>query len=116
MTIKESDITIRDASALDAGFVAQSVWAAVGVADFGESNAEYGDLTPICSMTDTLYSYKNARIAEYQGLPAACLVSYLGDDYISTRDRTFGLIAKLSGRSVPPAGSPETFPGEYYLD
>lgn len=107
-------VHLRNAEKEDAEFVAECVLAAVGVYDFQERPEYFGQVSALCAMEDTLYSYKNSIIASVEGSPIGCLVCYSGDTYASARERTFSRISSLdTGREHSDM---ETGPGEYYLD
>lgn len=111
-------LRIRDAGAEDVPLVARCTAAAVGRYDFAGRPSEeqkriLAHLEEICARKDTLYSYRNARMAVVGGVPVGCLISYKGDDYARMRAATFA----SSGTPAGMADSDmETGPGEYYLD
>ena len=108
------DILIRNATADDVPFVAACVLAAVGLYDFRTESVETPTAEEACSRDDTLYSYRNARIATVDGTPIGCLVSYPGAIYEPARKTTFAIFER-DGHHVPPTDT-ECFPDEYYLD
>lgn len=114
MTGYSPSIIIRPATIEDVSFVAQCVLASVGLCDFREDSVEKGIAEHACRRDDTLYSWRNARIAAIEGTPVGCMVSYPGEFYMDARERTFKLFRD--------AGCPmdetemETSPGEWYLD
>ena len=63
-------IDIRNATRADIPFVAESVLAAIDLYDFTGEYAELESTVKVCSEDDSLYSYKNARIAEVDGTAA----------------------------------------------
>ena len=108
--------TIRDAREDDAEFLAQVILAAAHLSDMGADTANSnGDLTTICRRTDTLYSWRNARIACACGKRAGAMVSYPGDIYVAARSITFPLLPGLTQAQID-ATDIETLPGEWYLD
>ena len=107
-------IDIRNATRSDIPFVAESVLAAIDLYDFTGECAELESTVTVCSEDDTLYSYKNARIAEVDGTAAGCLISYNGNGYAESREKTFAMFAEM-GIHINIGGA-ETGPGEYYLD
>ena len=122
--------TIRDAREDDAEFLAQVILAAAHLSDMGADTAysdsagtaaatatatSAGDLTTICRRTDTLYSWRNARIACACGKRAGAMVSYPGDSYNAARSITFPLLPGLTQAQID-ATDIETIPGEWYLD
>ena len=120
----KAEVTIRDAREDDAEFLAQVILAAAHMSDMGADTANStatataasaGDLTAICRRTDTLYSWRNARIACACGKRAGAMVSYPGDIYVAARSITFPLLPGLTQAQID-ATDIETLPGEWYLD
>ena len=117
----KAEVTIRDAREDDAEFLAQVIFAAAHLSDMGAATtastdtASIGDLTAICRRTDTLYSWRNARIACACGKRAGAMVSYPGDSYNAARSITFPLLPGLTQAQID-ATDIETLPGEWYLD
>ena len=130
----KAQVTIRDAREDDAEFLAQVILAAAHLSDMGAdttasadtaNNADTansngtatsaGALTAICRRTDTLYSWRNARIACACGKRAGAMVSYPGDIYVDARSITFPLLPGLTQAQID-ATDIETLPGEWYLD
>jgi len=113
-------LDIRDATPSDAPFLARCILAGMHMSDFeGYPSDPISDilagLTACERRDDTLYTYRNTRIAEVNGVAAGALLSYPGELYADLRERTF--------REFWPAffeefssDDPETGPGEYYLD
>ena len=125
-TGKCAEVSIRDAREDDAEFLAQVILAAAHLSDMGADTANSdsagtaaatsaGDLTTICRRTDTLYSWRNARIACACGKRAGAMVSYPGDIYIAARSITFPLLPGITQAQID-ATDIETIPGEWYLD
>lgn len=110
----DTRITIRDANIDDVAFVAGCVLAAVDLYDFVTASVETATAEKVCAMDDTLYSYRNARVACVDGTPVGCLVSYNGDTYSEARAKTFDIFEK-EGHTMPQTDM-ETCPGEWYLD
>lgn len=109
-------VTIRDAREDDAEFLAQVILAAAHLSDMGADTPNSNDaLTAICRRTDTLYSWRNARIACACGKRAGAMVSYPGDIYVAARSITFPLLPGLTQAQID-ATDIETLPGEWYLD
>ncbi len=109
-------IIIRDAVPADANFIAKTVLCAMGLAEFGLEHDDLSAFEQVCSREDTLYSYKNARIAAAGELPVGCLVSYPGELYEEARDRTWNNLFTETGFHLPEDPAAETVSGEYYLD
>lgn len=111
------DIKIREARPDDAPFVA---WAVLTALDLDESALDR--FSRSCADEKSLYSWKNALIAEADGKPAGCIVAYPGDVYDTARRYTWPRIwadgSSATGRKHPDIDSiePETQPGEFYLD
>ena len=112
-------LRIRDAAPSDAEFLAKCIMAGMHFYDFEtEIPAQddiYRSLIESERSTDMLYTYKNTRIAEIGGSPAASLLSYPGEIYKNVRDRTFRKL--WPEYFIEHSGDDqETGPGEYYLD
>lgn len=113
--IKPSDFSLRPASLADAPFVALVMMEAIGAQLMEEGIMPEEHIVNICRRTDTLYSYKNAVIAELDGKPIGCVIAYNGKGYHDVKTHTFSLIRdKLSFN--PNTMDDETREGEYYLD
>ena len=114
MTGYSPSIIIRPATIDDVSFVAQCVLASVGLCDFREDSVEKGIAEHACRRDDTMYSWRNARIAAIEGTPVGCIVSYPGEYYLDARERTFKIF-RDAGRPMDDTEM-ETGPGEWYLD
>ena len=95
-------VQLRDATSEDAPFIARVVLAGIEMLDMDAALPDnqrdlYEHLVGICRMDDTLYSYRNTRIAEVDGCAVGGLVAYDGARYAKMRTM-------------------ETGPGEFYLD
>lgn len=113
-------ITIRDAVAADAPFIARCVWAAIEMLHIeddvpDEMREAFSYLVGICLMDDTLYSYRNAAVAEVNGCVVGALVAYDGARYAAMRKTTFDLVEKNMGVKLEH-NVMETGEGEFYLD
>lgn len=113
------DVVIRDATSADVPLIARCVMAAIDMFDWNGADREQlrrmATLEHVCALDDTLYSYRNTRIADVDGRASGCLISYRGEDYIRMRERTFGMISDIEGIEISDPGI-ETGPGEFYLD
>ena len=129
------DITIRDAREEDAEFLGKVILAAAhltnmsidtpGTGTYPNTDTNTGTTSPdttreqaladICRRSDTLYSWRNARIAFVNGKRAGAMVSYSGESYAAARSITFPLFPGVT-RAELDATDIETFPGEWYLD
>ena len=134
---------IRDAQSSDAEFIARTVLSGVGYAAFDEdAQAQEIDISvatvpmsaaveafaAICAREDTMYSYARTRIAIVDGVQAGALISYPGEENLSLRSYTWGMLIgnntqAASCEASNPAASdpfldvePECEAGEYYLD
>ena len=105
------DIKIREGSEGDAGFVAWTVLTALDMDD-----AHLQEMTEVCADPKSMYSWKNSLIAEMDGRPAGCLVSYPGSDYLRMREYTWPKLWATPEDLRVEVNPPETVPGEYYLD
>ena len=126
---KKPHVEIRRAYPEDAPFIAESVLAAMGYDRDSSISLGTGEnhsvtksheevkraLEEIAARPDTLYSYRNSRIATYGGEVAGVIVGYDGAAYREMAELTFGLIAGRLG-SAPFNPGEETCGGEYYLD
>jgi len=108
-----SRITLRRATADDARFIAENVLRALHIDETDEKHLEH--LAGICRREDTLYSWRNATIALYDGVPAGLMVAYDGARYRQMRDVTFPMIRMYVGDDYHQMDD-EASPGEYYLD
>ena len=110
--MEDNRAVIRDAKPEDAELIAKCVMAALGVDD-GAGPADC--LKDICKDVETLYSWKNTRVCELDGVPAGVMVSYEGSRYKAMRLRTFEWVKRCGGPDL--LDNPmETGDGEYYLD
>ena len=126
---KKPHVEIRRAYPEDAPFIAESVLAAMGYDRDSAISLGTGEnhsvsksheevkraLEDIAARPDTLYSYRNSRIATYGGEVAGVIVGYDGAAYREMAELTFGLIAGKLG-TAPFNPGEETCEGEYYLD
>lgn len=112
MNSNKTDIVIRPATSKDASFIARNILDAMGV---GKIEGMLRELTRICRMEDTLYSWKRTYIVQVDGTSAGSLTSYDGALYKELKDRTFSIISAKTGEDYSGVGE-ETRPGEYYLD
>ena len=126
---KKPHVEIRRAYPEDAPFIAESVLAAMGYDRDSAISLGTGEnhsvsksheevkraLEDIAARPDTLYSYRNSRIATYGGEVAGVIVGYDGAAYREMAELTFGLIAGKLG-TAPFNPGEETGEGEYYLD
>ena len=113
-------VQLRDATSEDAPFIARVVLAGIEMLDMDAALPDdqrdlYEHLVGICRMDDTLYSYRNTRIAEVDGCAVGALVAYDGACYAKMREKTFGLVKQTSGMDLNH-NAMETGPGEFYLD
>lgn len=109
----QSKIESATDSMKDIEFIARSVCEAVGLSLANKQQME--TLYKICRREDTLYSYRNARIARLHGINLGCAISYEGSRYASMKKRTFSSIAREAGVNL--FNNPdETQTGEYYID
>jgi len=116
----ENDLLLRDATPMDAPFIARVMLAGI---ELLEIDAEVTDehqpilthLIDICRMDDTLYSYRHTRIAEMEGKTVGALIGYDGARYAEMRAKTFGLVQQTSGLDLSK-NALETGEGEFYLD
>lgn len=113
--MRNSDrLLIRPATLSDAEFIARGFLAAVWVSD-----EEMEKLLPSCTelamMDDTLYSWRNALIAQWDGIDAGVLISYDGATYRDAARLTFGIVRDRGGEDFTNMEQ-EAEPGEWYID
>ena len=97
----------------DARFIAENVLRALHIEEADDSHIEH--LAGISRRDDTLYSWRNATIALYDGVPAGLMVAYDGARYRSMRDITFPMIRIYVGDDYNSMDD-EACAGEFYLD
>lgn len=102
---------IRKATKDDSGFVA---WTVLTALDMDTSDLERA--TDVCSDDYGLYSWKNALIAEEDGSPIGCIISYPGDRYLAFREYTWPRLWTNIEPELMKSTPHETGAGEYYLD
>ena len=110
-------IIVRAAMPKDAAVIAQAVALAIG--DEVTLRSYCGDdyiavLTEIARRDATQYSWRNALIAEVDGVAAGAIVGYDGAQLRALRNATFTVLLECIGRV--PNILDETVRGEYYLD
>lgn len=107
-------ITIRKARKEDSEFIARGFLTAMWI-----SEAEQRKLLPTCihlaEMYDSLYSWRNAHIALFDGTKAGVLISYDGAIYKEAAAKTFEFIRKEGGEDFTQM-TQEAVAGEWYLD
>ena len=113
-------IVIRQATKNDISIIARCVFAAMDILDFDtyipdEMVIPMKNLEEAALDSTRLYSCQNSLIAEINGEPVGCIISYSGDRYASLRKRTFDILYEQSGLDLRD-NPRETGPGEYYLD
>ncbi len=113
-------ISLRDAVAADAPFIARCVMAGIEMLHVEDELPEdkrpiFDHLVAICLRDDTLYNYHNTVVAEVNGNLAGALVAYDGSRYATLRKTTFDLVEKNMGMKLEQ-NAMETGEGEYYLD
>ncbi len=109
-----NEITIRSAKKEDAEFIARGFLTAMWI-----SGEEMERLLPSCkslaAMDDTLYSWRNACIAQCDGTDAAVLISYDGASYATASAKTFAYIRDHGGEDFT-CMTHEAVAGEWYID
>ncbi len=110
------ELNIRKATKDDAPLIAKVVAMAIG-----EEGTKYycGDnhqsvLEDIARLEDSQYSYRNAIVAEVNGMPLGAAVAYDGDDLYALRDVTLKYIFNHTGKTHNIED--ETDASEVYLD
>ncbi|MDE5871849.1 MAG: GNAT family N-acetyltransferase [Muribaculaceae bacterium] len=102
---------IRKAIASDTDFVAKTVLTAL---DMDTSDLEW--VRKSCADPKSMYSWTKALIAEEEGKPIGCIISYRGDDYLPIREYTWSRLWEGVDPEVIRKSAIEAYPGEYYLD
>ena len=116
LCIMNYELNIRKATKDDAPLIATVVAMAIGE----EGTRHYcGDnhqslLEEIARLEDSQYSYRNAIVAEVNGVPAGAAVAYDGADLYRLRDVTLKHIFNHIGKSHTIED--ETDASEVYLD
>ena len=113
-------LNIRDARPGDAPFLAKCILSSMHLYDFETYPSDdmagiLSRLTASETLEDTLYTFRNTRVAELNGTPAGALLSYPGEEYLVRRERTFREFWP-EYFSEHADDDPETDPGEWYLD
>lgn len=108
--MEDRKIIIRDAREGDARLIA---WAVLTALDLPAD--ELDRAARICADPRTMYSWRNTRVAEVDGVPVGCLVAYPGDRYVEMRDLTWPMLWGDDSADDYPV-EPEALPGEFYLD
>lgn len=102
---------IRKATQSDTEYVAKTVLTAL---DMDTSDLEW--VKASCSDPQSMYSWNRSLIAEENGDPIGCIISYPGDDYQELREYTWSRLWKGVDPATIKDSAIETYPGEYYLD
>ena len=108
------DITIRKATRDDAEFLALGFLTAMWV-DEKKIPGILAFFKTFAERDDTLYSWRNAYIATYNGEDAGVLISYDGAIYKEAALITFTLLKEANGEDYTQM-TQEAIPGEWYLD
>lgn len=106
-----SGVVIRKAREDDAEYVAKTVLTAL---DMDSSGLERVKLS--CADPRSMYSWNKSLIAEADGKPIGCIISYPGDNYKAMREYTWSRIWKDIDMETIKNSAIETYPSEYYLD
>lgn len=111
------DYVIRPATPDDAPIIASALTMALGEETMkmycGENCQRV--LEELAQREDTQYSYRNALVAEVDGIPAGAIVGYDGARLHELREPTLRLIEERTGH-VFAGVEDETSPDEFYLD
>ena len=94
------EVKIRPATSEDALLIATAV--ANGIHD----EPRIDEFNGYALSEDTLYSFRNAHIAEVDGNPVGCIISYDGAQFMEMAIRAFGSYNKEH----------QALPGEYHID
>lgn len=104
-------MTIRNATKEDIDTVGKTVLTAL---DMDLEELEW--VKESCADPKSMYSWNKALIAEKDGKPIGCIISYRGDEYLPIREYTWGRLWKGVDPEIIRKSAIETYPGEYYLD
>jgi ribosomal protein S18 acetylase RimI-like enzyme len=107
-------ITIRKAKIDDAEFIARGLLTALWVPE-EEREQKLPIRKRLVEMDDSLYSWRNAHIAQYDGTDAAVLISYDGASYAAASALTFRYV-RDHGEEDYTGMTHEAEAGEWYLD
>lgn len=102
---------IRKAQENDAGYVAKTVLSALDM-----DTSELERVKESCIDPESMYSWNKSLIAEEDGKPIGCIISYSGDEYQKLREYTWSRLWKGVDPASIRQSAIETYPGEYYLD
>ncbi len=107
----QDNITIRKARKEDTEYVAKTVLTAL---DMDTSDLEW--VKASCADPKSMYSWNKSLIAEDDGKPIGCIISYKGDDYQDLREYTWSRLWSGTDPEMIKNTAIEAYPGEYYLD
>lgn len=109
-------ITVRCATVEDAPIIAAAMAMAIGEQSVQQyCGANYNVvLEELARMEHSQYSYRNALVAEVDGVPAGAIIGYDGARLRELREQTFQVIRRHI--DVMPSVEEETTPDEFYLD
>ncbi|RRD79518.1 GNAT family N-acetyltransferase [Alloprevotella sp. OH1205_COT-284] len=115
-----SPLQFRKATPADAPFLARHVlealhWEMFGLPLTDEKQKAWRELTEVCRLPDTLYSYAFSTIALLNGEAAGMVVAYDGGGYEAMRRNTFSRITVFDAREMATMPD-ETKRGEFYID
>ena len=105
------NIILRDARPEDARFIA---WVVLTALDMDTEDLDL--VTESVADPESMYSWTNTVMAEADGKPVGCLVSYDGARYEALRTRTWPTLWEGLDPEQVRQTPAETGPGEYNLD
>ena len=115
--MSDKQIIIRPAQPEDAPIIAAALTMALGEETMkmycGENYQSV--LEELARREDTQYSYRNALVADVDGVPAGAIVGYDGARLYELREPTLRLIEERTG-NIFTGVEDETNPDEFYLD
>ena len=106
-------LTIRKANIGDAAFLADGFLTAIHIDNCTDEMKRA--IVDVCRLEMSLYSWKNAVVAEQNGHAVGCLIFYDGAEYEALRQITYSALKDFAIADLYLQDA-ETHAGEYYLD
>ncbi|MBR5456601.1 MAG: GNAT family N-acetyltransferase [Bacteroidaceae bacterium] len=109
--MEKRKIVVRPAVAADAPFIGLVVLMAL---HYDETHPMYDIFKELAGRDDSQYSYRNALVAEVDGVPAGAVVGYDGANLHVLREPLLELVELRMGKVLEIED--ETSAGEFYVD